>query len=173
MPTLLCRQDEHALSDHIRRRQDRVSRLQATSRSQGTPASQATAGKQGDLIIFDLRALAHDQDDGPGVTVLSESREARTVLFTFKAGQQLKEHQTSSQILVQVLRGQIVFAAAGSSVPARSGMLLQLEANVRHSIVAQTNAVVLVTMTPSPAQHSLEREVFDHLTPLVARQTHT
>lgn len=173
MPTLPCREDRHALSDHLCRRQGRMSRLQAMNRSQATSASKATAGEAGDLIIFDLRALTHYQDDGPGVTVLSDSGAARTVLFAFRAGQQLKEHQTSSQILVQVLRGQIVFTAAGSSVPARSGMLLQLEANVRHGIVARTSAVVLVTMTPSPAQHSLERSVFDHLTPLVARQTST
>lgn len=124
---------------------------------------------EGDLIVFDLRRLAEFQPRGPSVKVLSDVGVVRQVLFTFTAGQQLKEHQTSSQISVLVLRGRISFAAAGSSVEGRAGTLLQLEANVRHSITAHTNAVVLVTMTPSPAQHSLQREVFDHLTPLVTR----
>ena len=34
-----------------------------------------------------------------------------------------------------------------------------VEANVPHRVVAKTDAVMLVTMTPSPAYHSLEREV--------------
>lgn len=124
---------------------------------------------EGELIVFDLRKLAEFQPRGPGVKVLSDVGVVRQVLFTFAAGQQLKEHQTSSQISVVVLRGRITFTAAGSGVAARAGTLLQLEANVRHSVVAHTNAVVLVTMTPSPAQHSLQHEVFDQLTPLVSR----
>jgi quercetin dioxygenase-like cupin family protein len=91
------------------------------------------------------------------------------VLFCFKPGQQLKKHQTSSQIMVQVLRGQILFTVAEQTVIGRAGTLLHVEANVPHSIEARTTAVVLVTMTPSPAQHSLEREVFEQLTPLVTR----
>ena len=38
-----------------------------------------------------------------------------------------------------------------------------------HGITAHTNAVVLVTMTPSPAQHSLDGEVFGDLAPIVVR----
>lgn len=91
------------------------------------------------------------------------------MLFAFKAGQHLKEHRTSSQILVQVLRGRITFTAAGNSVRLQAGMVLQVEAQVPHQVVAPTNALLLVTMVPSPASRSLEREVFHHLTPLVTR----
>ena len=123
----------------------------------------------GRLIVFDLRRLAHFQEERPDVQVLSDIGAARLVLFTFKAGQQLQEHRTSSQILVQALRGRVIFTAAGSSVKLQAGMVLQLEANVPHTVEAQTDAVMLVTMTPSPASHSLEREVFANLTPLVTR----
>jgi quercetin dioxygenase-like cupin family protein len=124
---------------------------------------------QGQLIVFDLRALTRFRPDGPNVTVLSDTGAARTVLFALQAGQHLPEHDTSSQILVQVVRGRITFTAAGSSVEARAGTVLQLEAGVRHALVARTNAVVLLTLTPSPARHSLERETFANLTPLVVR----
>jgi hypothetical protein len=86
-------------------------------------------------------------------------------LFVFKAGQQLPEHVTSSQVLVQALRGHITFTAAGSTVEMQAGMVLQVEANVPHRVVAKSDAVMLVTMPPTPAYHSLEREVFQHLTP--------
>ncbi len=125
----------------------------------------------GSLIAFDLRALTRFQDSGPYVRVLSDIGTARVVLFAFEAGQQLKEHSTSSQILVQVLRGRITFVAGDASVDAGAGTLLQLEANVRHSILAKTRAVVVVTITPSPTYHSLDAEMFSKQRPLVARST--
>lgn len=124
-----------------------------------------------DLIVFELRKLAKSSDAGPAVTVLSDLDAARVVLFTFRAGQQLKEHETSSQILVQVLRGRVHFISAGRTVDLRGGMLLQLEARARHSLIAQTDAIVLVTMVPSPTFHSLESEVFAKHLPLVTRAT--
>lgn len=124
-----------------------------------------------DLIVFDLRTLAAAKEDGPAVTVLSDIGAARVVLFTFRAGQQLKEHETSSQILVQVLRGRVHFTGSGRTIELRSGMLLQLEAHARHSLVARTDAVVLVTLVPSPSFHSLQQEVFAQQAPLVARST--
>ena len=125
---------------------------------------------QGDLIYFDLPALAEFTDPGPSVRVLSDVGASRAVLFTFRAGQRLKEHHTSSQILVQVISGKIAFDARGHTIEAAAGVLLQLERNVPHSIVAVTDASVLVTMTPSPRLHSLSGEVFDKLTPMVTRR---
>ncbi len=112
-------------------------------------------GEHGNLIVFDLRKLTQFHEDKPYVQVLSDIGDARLVLFTFKAGQQLKEHRTTSQILVQVLRGRVTFSTAGNSVKLQAGMVLQLEENVPHSVLAQTDAVMLVTMTPSPSFHSL------------------
>jgi mannose-6-phosphate isomerase-like protein (cupin superfamily) len=70
---------------------------------------------------------------------------------------------------VQVLRGRITFTAAGNIVRLQAGMVLQVEAQVPHHVVALTQTVLLVTMVPSPAYHSLEREVFLPLAPLVTR----
>jgi quercetin dioxygenase-like cupin family protein len=109
------------------------------------------------------------------VQVLSDIGDARLVLFTFKAGQQLKEHRTTSQILVQVLRGRVTFATAGNSVKLQAGMVLQLEENVSHSILAQTDAVMLITMTPSPSFHSpdLSHSYEPGQRPLVTRTAST
>jgi quercetin dioxygenase-like cupin family protein len=126
-------------------------------------------GKPGEIVVFDLQALTHFRDEGPYVQVLSDVGAARVVLFAFKAGQQLKEHRTSSQIQVQALSGRVEFAATGQSVELEAGVLLQLEANIPHSVTALSDAVILVTMTPSPSYHSLEREVFQHAVPLVRR----
>lgn len=130
-----------------------------------------TQGKPGNMILFDLRKLAQFRDGGPSVQILSDTGVARVVLFTFKAGQTLKEHHTSSPILVQALRGRVTFSANGTQARLQAGTIVQLEANVLHSVLAQTDAVLLVTMTPSPSYHSLEREVFQGLTPFVTRKT--
>ena len=131
----------------------------------------AESEEGGNLIVFDLRKLTQFQDDKPYVQVLSDTGDARVVLFAFKAGQQLKEHRTTSQILVQILRGRATFATSASSVKLQAGMVLQLEENVPHSVIAQTDAVMLLTMTPSPSFHSmgLNRQNESGQKPLVTR----
>jgi quercetin dioxygenase-like cupin family protein len=124
---------------------------------------------EGELICFELLALAEWANPGPTVRILSDTGASRSVLFTFRAGQRLKEHRTSSQILVYVLCGEIAFDSRGRSVAAAGGTFLQLESEVPHAILALSDAIVLVTMTPSPKRHSLSAEVFDKLTPMVER----
>jgi quercetin dioxygenase-like cupin family protein len=127
----------------------------------------------GSMIVFDLRALTQFQDERPYVQILSDINTARVVLFAFRKGQQLKKHHTSSQLLVQVLRGKILFSTASSSVEMQAGMLVQLETNVEHNVIAQTDAVMLLTMTPSPTYHSMAQEFFSGQTPLVSRTAAT
>lgn len=146
-----------------------MSAINQRAEEQGKQGEQETEAAPGNLIVFDVRKLARFREEGPDVQVLSDIGTACLVLFAFKAGQQLREHRTSSQILVQALRGRITFTAAGNSIRLQAGMVLQVEAQVPHQVVALTNAVLLVTMIPSPTYHSLEREVFHYLTPLVTR----
>ena len=129
----------------------------------------AVQTEQGSAILFDLRALTHFRDDGPNIQVLSDTGAARLVLFAFQAGQRLKEHSTSSQFLVHVLRGRITFNTPGHSAKLRAGMIVQVEASIPHSVTATTDAVMLLIMTPGPTYHSLQQEIFDKLTPLVSR----
>jgi quercetin dioxygenase-like cupin family protein len=128
-----------------------------------------TNSEQGSMIVFDLQTLTHFQEERPYVQILSDINAARVVLFAFRAEQELKKHSTSSQLLVQVLRGKVLFSTATSSVQIKAGMLVQLEANVEHSVVAQTDAVMLLTLTPSPTYHSMAQELFQDQTPLVSR----
>lgn len=135
------------------------------TKERGEPVEEKIGGPA-NLIVFDMRKLIHFQEGGPFVQVLSDIGAARLVLFAFKAEQQLKEHTTSSQILVQARRGRIRFTVGGNSVNLQAGMVLQVEARVSHHAVALTDAAMLVTMIPSPTYHSLERDVFQYLTPL-------
>jgi quercetin dioxygenase-like cupin family protein len=129
-----------------------------TSEQAETQITKENAAGAGNLIVFDVHALTRFQKDHPYIQVLSDIGAARLVLFAFRAGQQLKEHTTSSQIIVQVLEGTITFAVTGQSVQLHAGMLIQLEATIPHSITAESDAVVLLTLAPSPSQHSLNSE---------------
>lgn len=120
-------------------------------------------------ILFDLRTLSQFRSEGPYIQVLSDIETARLVLFTFRAGQRLAEQETSSQLLVQVLRGRVSFSTPDNTVRLQAGMVLQVESHVPHSVVALTDAVMLLTMTPSPGHYNHEHDPFHHLTPLVSR----
>lgn len=120
------------------------------------------------MYLFDLHQLAEFKEKAPAVRVIAQSGHARYVLFAFRAGQGLREHSTSSQISVQLLSGQLTFSANGEARALQPGQLLLLEAEVPHTLHAQTDAVLLLTMTPDPQRHSLATELFDKIQPLVA-----
>jgi quercetin dioxygenase-like cupin family protein len=132
---------------------------------------QSAAGSS--AILFDLRTLSQFRNDGPYIQVLSDIETARLVLFTFRAGQRLAEQKTSSQLLVQVLRGRVSFSTPDNTVRLQAGMVLQVESYVPHSVMALTDAVMLLTMTPSPGHYNHEHDPFHHLTPLVSRARST
>jgi quercetin dioxygenase-like cupin family protein len=124
------------------------------------------------LIVFDLRALARFRNDRPYVQVLSDIGAARVVLLAFRAGQQLEEHRSPDQVLVQALRGRVTVALPQSSVRLQAGLLLRLEANISHSIVARTDALVLLTITPDPTRcNHAGLDILRGHAPLVARTT--
>jgi quercetin dioxygenase-like cupin family protein len=122
------------------------------------------------LIVFDLRTLARFRDDHPHIQVLSDLGSARVVLIAFRAGQQLAEHRSPGQVLMQVLRGRIIIETPEKHVRLQAGLLLRLEASVLHSVIARTDALMLLTITPDPARCAEEGlDILRGHTPLVAR----
>jgi len=119
------------------------------------------------MHVFDLKQLATFDSAKPKVQILAKSGHARQVLFSFRAGQGLKEHTTSSQIAVQVMSGALTFAARDESRVLEAGTLVVLEANVPHSVEAQSDVVMLLTLTPDPQSHSLAAELWDRIEPIV------
>ncbi|MEZ4660945.1 MAG: AraC family ligand binding domain-containing protein [Caldilineaceae bacterium] len=122
------------------------------------------------MHIFDLSQLAKFDENKPTVQILARSGHARQVLFALRAGQRLREHSTSSQIAVQVITGQLHFSAQGESQLLTPGQLLLLEANIPHSLLAESDTVMLLTMTPDPQRHTLAAELFDKIEPMVEMQ---
>lgn len=119
------------------------------------------------MYAFDLAQLSQFDDSKPNVKMIARSGHARQILFSFRAGQGLREHTASSQIAVQVISGELVFETADESRTITPGQLVLLEADVPHSVHAESDTVMLLTMTPDPQHHSLAAELFGKIEPMV------
>lgn len=94
----------------------------------------------------------------PVVRHLYASDHAAVVWFGFKAGQTLKDHETSSTAIIQVMKGQIRLNAA-TELFLEAGQGVRLEPNQRHGLEALSDSVVQLLLVPHPRYHSLGREV--------------
>ena len=103
----------------------------------------------GNLLEMGQWMLDNEHKDTPSVKLLADTGTARLRLLTFQAGQSLPEHQAPGPIHVQVLQGHIAFTTAQGTVDAPAGTLLQLAAHAPHSLIAHSQAMVLVTMLQS------------------------
>ena len=111
-----------------------------------------TEVKLGSARVFDLLAQLSFKDNGPRVQQLSESDDARLVGLALRAGQEIKEHRSPSRLTVQVIDGCLLFGAAGQEIRLRAGMVLQIDPGVPHHLRAETDTLLLLLMTPSPAR---------------------
>lgn len=65
-------------------------------------------------------------------------------LIAFKAGQKLDEHVAPAELMVNVLEGEIIFSVLDTPHVLEAGDFLLLGKDVRHSVVANTNAKVML-----------------------------
>jgi quercetin dioxygenase-like cupin family protein len=93
------------------------------------------------------------------VTPVLDNGVSKVVQFSFEKGKVLDKHNTSSDILVTVLSGQIRFKAGSEEVLLQAGDLVSLEKEVEHSLEAIEKSVVQVTLTPSPSAHSIFKPI--------------
>lgn len=83
---------------------------------------------------------------------------AAVVWFGFQPGQVLKDHETSSTALVQVLKGEIRLNAVEEHVMS-AGQTVELPPGQRHALTALTDALVQLVLVPHPRYHSLAQEL--------------
>lgn len=87
-----------------------------------------------------------------------ESDHAALVWFGFKAGQTLKDHETSSTAIIEVLKGRIRLNTATEQI-LEAGQAVELQPHERHALTAFTDSVVQLVLVPHPRYHSLANEV--------------
>jgi quercetin dioxygenase-like cupin family protein len=101
-------------------------------------------------ILFDLKALTQFGWSSPMATILADTGAAQVVLLALRNGQALRDVQTPSQLIAQCLRGRATVQIGTASQALRAGLVALIEAETRHSFIATTDCVLLLTLTPSP-----------------------
>jgi quercetin dioxygenase-like cupin family protein len=74
------------------------------------------------------------------------------VLFGFAEGQELSEHTSTQQALIQILSGECDFTLAGTVHRLKAGDLLHMPPNLPHAVKASTQFSMLLTLVaPIPS----------------------
>jgi len=95
----------------------------------------------------DLRSFLSDPNALGRTTVLSRENGLRTLLLHLKAGEQIPEHQTRGAITVHCLKGEATFSTSEERADLRPGLLLSLAPGMPHSLAAQEETLLLVTIS--------------------------
>lgn len=102
--------------------------------------------------LINLRELLPFSNQQPQARVLAPEKDARLVGFALRAGQEIKAHRSPSQLLAQVIEGDLIFTVADQPFSLHAGMLLQVDAGVPHRLRATADTLLLLVMTPDPAR---------------------
>jgi quercetin dioxygenase-like cupin family protein len=97
--------------------------------------------------ILSLAAETRFVPNGIASRTLLCTESVRAVLFGFDAGQELTEHTSTQNVLVQILSGECEFLLAGKPHRLNAGQVLFLPANLPHSVKATQAFSMLLTMS--------------------------
>jgi quercetin dioxygenase-like cupin family protein len=83
--------------------------------------------------------------------ILASGDDARTVLLRLPAGEQLQEHEVHERARLVVVDGEVeVTTPDGASQAAAAGHLLEFEPGERRTVVARSDARLLLILSPWP-----------------------
>lgn len=83
--------------------------------------------------------------------ILSSSDAARIVALQLPAGERLEEHQVHERAFLTVVTGEIeIRDGAGEAVRGGPGLLAEFDPGERHTVVATTDARLLLALAPWP-----------------------
>src|SRR3954454_3391460 len=95
---------------------------------------------------WDLKAVEGEPREPQ---ILSTADDARTILLRLRQGEELQEHQVHENSRIVVIAGEVeVKTPEGESASAAAGHLLEFVPGERHTVSAQTDATLLLLLTP-------------------------
>jgi quercetin dioxygenase-like cupin family protein len=83
--------------------------------------------------------------------ILASADDARAIVLTLPAGEELQEHEVHERARIVVVDGDVeVTTPAGHSGSAGAGHFFEFDPGERHTIAARSNARLLLILTPWP-----------------------
>ena len=77
---------------------------------------------------------------------VANSDSLKAILFGFAAGQELSEHTAAMPAILHFLQGTAVLTLGADTMNVTEGSWVEMEPNLPHSIVAETDVVMLLIM---------------------------
>jgi nucleotide-binding universal stress UspA family protein/quercetin dioxygenase-like cupin family protein len=114
-----------------------------TPRQEAPEARAEASVKPGDLV--DVRPLGRALGSAQTRTLVRSSA-VEVVRLIVRAGQEISQHQSAGEILVQCLEGRVAFATLGKTQVLEPGTLVQLPASEPHAIKGIEDASLLLTI---------------------------
>jgi len=109
------------------------------------------------LVEIDLTHFARQLKTEPpwktadrNAVTLCKTQGLRVVMMALHGGSELPEHATAGILSLQVLEGEIRFAAQGKTYALVQGQMLCLHKGIRHGLRAVAESVVLLTLAGLP-----------------------
>jgi quercetin dioxygenase-like cupin family protein len=96
--------------------------------------------------VLDLAGLVNYQEGAVVSRQIVKAETGNVTLFAFDAGQELSEHTTPYDALVQLLEGEADIRVSGKAFQVRAGHILVMPANEPHALRAATRFKMLLTM---------------------------
>ncbi len=93
-----------------------------------------------------LETLVDYQDHAIVSKTLRKAANGNLTVFAFDAGQELSEHSAPFDAYVQVLDGNVELVIGGESVPASTGQLVLMPADIPHAVKANERFKMLLFM---------------------------
>jgi quercetin dioxygenase-like cupin family protein len=83
--------------------------------------------------------------------IISSGEDARAILLSIPAGEELQEHEVHERARIFVVEGQVeVGTPDGERVSAAAGHMLEFAPGERRTVAARADAKVLLLLTPWP-----------------------
>ena len=98
---------------------------------------------------YKIRQLADEfqpPESGKHNVVLAEDADAKIILFTFAAGDGLKEHVAPLPAIIQIVTGEAELTVGEETVAGKPGTWIRMAAKTPHSITAISPVIMLLTL---------------------------
>lgn len=101
------------------------------------------------MTQYQIRQLADElqpPESGRQSIVLADNDNAKVVMFAFAAGDGLNEHVAPLPVIIQIINGEAELTVGEELVKGKPGTWIQMSAKTPHSIKAQSQLVMLLTL---------------------------